>query len=231
MDNDLITNSLITKTNNIVKYLEKFDNIFKYLIEKKKINLFDKDKDIQNLEELENSSELYKKISELTELFIFIRSEHGSIIVLLNKLINKISSDNTNLSDEIIYKQYDLSTFYSISQDIFNVISNIDYEYKLIASKFPKFINKNTLRLILVVNNKNDKFVNIINLLNGKNPENVYDVIITDESKINIKSITNKDIKLTINNKPTLFIINGEVITEVSLEKNNTIEKLNSLIT
>jgi hypothetical protein len=33
MDNDLITNSLITKTNNIIKYLEKFDNIFKYLIE------------------------------------------------------------------------------------------------------------------------------------------------------------------------------------------------------
>jgi CRISPR/Cas system CMR-associated protein Cmr5 small subunit len=106
----------------------------------------------------------------------------------------------------------------------------IDYEYKLIASKFPKLINKNVLRLILVVSNKNDKFIDMVNKLQIKNPENVYDIIETDKSEINIKDIINKDIKLSISNTPSLFIINGDIITEIPLEKNDTFEKLSKLI-
>jgi hypothetical protein len=134
------------------------------------------------------------------------------------------------LTDKLVYKEYGLSTFYSITQDILNVISNIDYEYKLVASKFPKFVNKNVLRLILIVSDKNDKFIDIINKLQKKNPENAYDIIETSKSEINIKDIINKDIKLNINSTPSLFIINGDIITEIPLEKNDTFEKLRKLI-
>jgi hypothetical protein len=247
MNNDLITNSLIAKTNNIIKYLEKFDKIFNFLINKddnllnnngehnEVQNKHNEHNEVQNKhnehnEHDENNSILYKKISELTELFMFIKAEHGSILVLLDKLMDNIKSEDSNLTDELIYKQYGLSTFYLISQDILNVISNIDYEYKLLASKFPKFINRNVLRLILIVSNKNDKFIDIINKLQKKNPENAYNIIETDKSEINIKNIIKKDIKLSINSTPSLFIVNGDIITEIPLEKNDTFEKLSKLI-
>ena len=140
---ELITNSLISKTNSIINFLEEFDNIFKILIE------------VEDKRTL--TSENIQQIAKITELYIFIRSEHGSLIVLRNKLIEQITEKSTNLSDKLINDLYTLSTFDSIIENISHVISNIDFEYKKIATKFPKFINKKALILILVVKNKEDK--------------------------------------------------------------------------
>ena len=225
MNNDL-TNSLITKTNNIINYLEKFDNIFKILIE------------IKNKKML--LPENIKQIAEITELFIFIRGEHGSLILILDKFKKSILADtDTTISDELINKNYTLSTFFSIIESISAVIGNIDFEYKQIALKFPNFINKKTLTLILVVNNKehkqqkeneNDKFINIIHELQKLSPENVYKIITTNDKIINVKDIVNKDLDLNIKSFPSLFMINGDVITEISLEQNNTLEQIKNLI-
>ena len=225
MNNDL-TNSFITKTNNIINYLEKFDNIFKILIE------------IKNKKML--LPENIKQIAEITELFIFIRGEHGSLILILDKFKKSILADtDTTISDELINKNYTLSTFFSIIESISAVIGNIDFEYKQIALKFPNFINKKTLTLILVVNNKehkqqkeneNDKFINIIHELQKLSPENVYKIITTNDKIINVKDIVNKDLDLNIKSFPSLFMINGDVITEISLEQNNTLEQIKNLI-
>ena len=225
MNNDL-TNSLITKTNNIINYLEKFDNIFKILIE------------IKNKKML--LPENIKQIAEITELFIFIRGEHGSLILILDKFKKSILADtDTTISDELINKNYTLSTFFSIIESISAVIGNIDFEYKQIALKFPNFINKKKLTLILVVNNKehkqqkeneNDKFINIIHELQKLSPENVYKIITTNDKIINVKDIVNKDLDLNIKSFPSLFMINGDVITEISLEQNNTLEQIKNLI-
>jgi hypothetical protein len=225
-NNDLIANSLINKINNIINYLEKFDNIFKHLTEiKDKNNIL---------------PENIKQIAELTELFIFIRSEHGSLLVILNNLkMNIITSDVEKISDKLINKYYTLSTFHSILENVSHVISNIDFQYKTIASKFPKFINKKTLTLLLIinentnnvdVNNKNINFKNIIHQLNEIYPENVYKTIETNEKIINIRGISNKDLELNIKNTPSLFMINGDVITEISLEQNNSLEQIKKLI-
>jgi hypothetical protein len=213
---ELITNSLISKTNSIMKFLEDFDNIFKILINIKDIRLL--------------TAENITQIAKLTELYIFIRSEHGSLIILLDKLKDQIQINSTNLSDKLINDQYTLSTFYSILENISHVISNIDFEYKKIATKFPKFINKKALILILVVKNKDDEFVKIIEDLQKEFPENVYKVIINDKEIINVKDVINKDLPLKIKKMPSLFILNDDIITEISLDENSTLESLRNLI-
>jgi len=213
---ELITNSLISKTNSIINFLEEFDNIFKILIE------------VEDKRTL--TSENIQQIAKITELYIFIRSEHGSLIVLRNKLIEQITEKSTNLSDKLINDLYTLSTFDSIIENISHVISNIDFEYKKIATKFPKFINKKALILILVVKNKEDKIVNIFEELQKEFPENVYKVIINDKEIINVKDIINKDLPLKIKKMPSLFMLNDDIITEISLDENSTKESLKNLI-
>ena len=244
MNNNEITTSLINKTNSITKYLEKFDNIFKILIS------IDDDLKPEN----------NQQIAEITELFIKIRSEHGGLLIILDKLKDKISSQDTQLSEEMINNLYTLSTFNSIINDISSVIQNIDFEYKKIALKFPKFINKKVLTLVLIINdnennkendnennkennkennednneenNEENKFLKIIKELTKSNPENVYRVIRTNKNKINIKDIdiSGDDLLLNTENKPILFMINDGVITNISLKENDTIEKLRNLI-
>ena len=40
----------------------------------------------------------------------------------------------------------------------------------------------------------------------------------------------NKDVELNVSKNPSLFMINNEVITEISLEKNDTLEKISKMI-
>jgi hypothetical protein len=223
MDKDLITTSLINKSNNIVNYLQKFDNIFKNLIEVS-----------------EESAEVIHNIAEITQLYIFIRSEHGSLILLLDETKNNINTDESEkISDKLINKLYTLSTFYSIIENISGVISNIDFQYKKIASKFSKFINKKTLTLLLIVKNykekpdeEENKFIEIIHQIQKEIPENVYKIIKTNNKNVNIKDIIGieKNLELEITKNPSLFIINNDVITEISLEKNSTLEEIKKLI-
>jgi len=220
-ENNEITNSLIKKINSIVQYLEQFDNIFKILI---------------NLDGNLTPDDI-KQIAEITELFIKIRSEHGSLLIIINKFKESISEDS-NMSDELINKQYTLSTFNSIIENISSIIQNIDFEYKKIALKFPKFINKKILTLILVINEDehadedDNKFKKIITDLNKSNPENVYKIVETSENKINIKDfdISKENLSLNVKKKPILFMLNDGIITEISLKENDSFEKLKQLL-
>jgi hypothetical protein len=215
MDNNLVTTSLVNKINNITNYLEKFDDIF-----------------IKIIENPEKSPNVINSVAEITELYMFIRSEHGSLILLLDELKNEIKSNNPDkVSDGLINKLYTLSTFFSTLESVSSVISNIDFQYKKIATKYPKFINKKTITLILVVNNENDNFKKIIEKLQEINPENVYKVITTTDDNINIKDIgIDSDLKLNITKFPTLFMINNNIITDICLKENDTIEKIQKLI-
>jgi hypothetical protein len=223
MDKDLITTSLINKNNNIIKYLEKFDSIFKILIET-----------------TGESADIIHNITEITQLYIFIRSEHGSLILLLDEIKNNINTNESDkISDELINKLYTLSTFYSIIENVSGIISNIDYQYKKIASKFTKFINKKILTLLLIVKNneeapdeKENKFIEIMHQIQKESPENVYKIIKTNNKNVNIKDIIGieKNLELEITKNPSLFIINNDVITEISLEKNSTFEEIKKLI-
>ena len=164
INNNTFTNLLIIKTNNIIKNIEIFDNIFKILLEKEAID----------------DSSIARNIAELTEKFIFIRSEHGSLVLILDELKKNILSDTQTekITDKIINEQYTLSTFYSILADISAVINNVDFQYKKVALKFPKFINKKTLSIILVINTEDsdsknvekcNKFKEIIKLCRNSN--------------------------------------------------------------
>ncbi len=224
INNNVFTNLLIIKTNNIIKNIEIFDNIFKSLLEKETIN----------------ETSIARNIAELTEKFIFIRSEHASLILLLDELKKNILLDTTTekITDQIINEQYTLSTFYSILQDISAVINNVDFQYKKIALKFPKFINKKTLSLILVINTEDpnkkniekcNKFKEIFNQLQKSNPENSY-IIFENQKVINLKEIMNKDVELNVTKNPSLFMINNEIITEISLKENDTFERISKMI-
>lgn len=215
MNNNLITTSLINKINNINNYFEKFDNIF-----------------IKVLDKSDESSETINNIAQLTELYIFIRSEHASLMLLLDEIKDDIKLNNSNkLEDKSIEKLYTLSTFFSMLESVSAVINNIDFQYKKVASKFSKFINKKTITLILVINNENDNFKNIIEKLQEKKSENAYKIITTTDNTISIKDIgINSDLKLNITEFPTLFMINNNIITDISLKENDTLEKIEKLI-
>jgi len=204
--------SLINKTNNILKKSEEFDKIFNEIINTDKHDI--------------------DKIYNLTNLYITIRSEHGGLLLLQDKLKNKILSESTDMNDELINKLYDYSTFDSIKTSISNLVSNIDYEYKQIAVKYPSFVNKKSLTLLLFVNKiENNKYVDMFEELKNKHPENVYKVVETENNRlVNCKSIINKDIKLKIDKTPTLYMINGDIITEISLKENPDLEHLLKLI-
>ena len=69
-------------------------------------------------------------VYNITSLYILIRAEHGGILLLNDKMKTDISKNETKLNDETINKLYDLSTFTSIIENISNLVSNIDFEYK-----------------------------------------------------------------------------------------------------
>ncbi len=129
MQNNInFNNSLIQKIDNIDKISEEFDEIFTHLIK------------IQDIKDItpEEIEQLYK----LTKLYKFIRSEHGSLLILLDKKKDLIKSKSSELTEELVEDLYDLSTFDSIISNISDLVSNIDFEFKRIAIMFPNFINK-----------------------------------------------------------------------------------------
>ena len=207
--------SFIKKINNIIRLSKEFDNNFKTII-----NINNEQINESNIQEIYNA----------TNNYIFLRSEHGGILILLDKLKNDINSSSTELNDELINKLYNLSTFTSIVNDISQLINNIDFQYKKIALKFPKYINKKPLTLVLFIEkiDKENKYIKMIEELKNKNPENIYKVIeCTPDTKIKCKEILGKDINIKIDKLPSLFIINEDNITEIS---NNHLQNLNSFV-
>lgn len=215
-----INNSLIKKIDNIVKLTNEFDMIFSVLR-----------KTYQEGTIL--SSEQVENIYKLTKLYMFLRSEHGSILILLDKLKDTIKSGPTELNDELINKLYDLSTFNSIVENISNLISNVDYEFKRLAIMFPKYMNKKPLTLILLSDNleRDKKYTNIFDELVKLNNERVYKVINCRKGdKVNCGIIYGKKIGFKVEKLPSMYMINEENIVELPIDQINSTEILNRMI-
>ncbi len=215
-----INNSLIKKIDNIVKLTNEFDMIFSVLRKTYK-------------EGVELDSEQVENIYKLTKLYIFVRSEHGSILILLDRLKDKIKAGSTELDDELINKLYDLSTFSSIVENVSNLISNIDFEYKRLAVMFPKYMNKKPLTVILVSDDleRDKNYVDIINELSKQNNERVYKVIKCEKGeKVNCGTIYGKKINIKVDVLPNMYMINEENIVELPIKQITSADILNKII-
>ena len=164
-----------------------------------------------------------KNIKELTSLYMSIRAEHGGIIVLNDKMKKDIGTHDSSLSDTIINKLYDLSTFTSISDNINNLVSNVDFEFKKIALMYPKLINKRTNHLLLFVKtiNKEDKYVKMIEDVKKLRPENEYHVVECKESdkKVDCGKMVGMKLSLGIDKLPCLYLVNGTNIAEIPMDQ------------
>jgi len=164
-----------------------------------------------------------KNIKELTTLYIKIRSEHGNIILLNDKLKKDINIKESSIEEETTNKLYDLSTFTSITDNINNLVSNIDFEFKKIALMYPKMINRENTHLLLFIKNddKTNKYVKIIEDVKKIKPENEYHIIECDQTdkKIDCGKILEMKLSLEIKKLPCLFLINGKNIAEISIDK------------
>jgi hypothetical protein len=166
-----------------------------------------------------------KNIKELTSLYMSIRAEHGGVILLNDKMKKDIGTEETSLPDAIINKLYDLSTFTSISDNINNLVSNVDFEFKKIALMYPKLITKQTNHLLLFVKKieKEDKYINMIEEVKKIRPENEYHVIECkdNEKKIDCGKLVGMKLSLGIEKLPCIYLVNGTNIVEIPLDQLN----------
>jgi len=227
---------ILDKIDTLVKLSDEFDSGFKIVFnsELEKIN--------------EKNAEI---LFSMTKNYILIRKEHGEILIMLNKQINSINLDDVNIkpikkskkvSDEIessnnIRVLYDISTFNTLINNINDLINNIDYEYKKIAIKYPKFINKTqtTVILITLLSDLDEKYTNMINELKISHPEHKYKIIKCGNEKSDIEKceLELKDYEIKIKSSksfPLIYIVNGNTITEIPLSKINDIEPIKKLI-
>lgn len=223
MDN--FNNDLIKKINNLVLLSKDFDENFKIII---------------SLQDDSISEENITIIYQLTKNYILMRSEHGYLILLMDKLKNSINTEKKvieNTNDDI-NMLYNLSSFTSILLNINDLINNIDFQFKKIALKYPDYINMKPMIIILCINNNSDnsdetnKYINIIEDIKKIHPENIYKIIKCSKSKtkINLDEILEIDISIKINSLPSLYIINGDNIVEIPINKINDLESIKKII-
>jgi hypothetical protein len=144
---------------------------------------------------------------------------------------------NTNvlLSDKLINKLYDISTFTSVMENINNLVSNTDFEFKKVALMYPKFINNHTNHLILFTEtiNKEDKYVKIIEDIKKLRPENEYHIVQCDKigKKIDCQSMIKMKLTISVDKLPSLYlIISNTNIISMQIDTIKTAEDLNKLI-
>jgi hypothetical protein len=199
--------SLIKKIESILEMSSKFDKICTDILS-------------GNVEINESS---IKNIKELTSLYMLIRAEHGSIIIINDKMKKDINVEQLTKTDSIINKLYDLSTFTSISENINNLVSNMDFEFKKIALMYPKLINKNTNHLLLFVEkiDEKNKYIKMIEEVKKLRPENEYHVIEckNNNNKIDCSSMVGMKLSLTIDKLPCLYLVNGTNIAEIPIDQ------------
>jgi len=202
--------SLIKKIESILEISGKFDKICTEILS-------------GNVELNESS---IKNIKELTSLYMLIRAEHGGVIILNDKMKKDIHAEETSLSDTIINKLYDLSTFTSINDNINNLVSNVDFEFKKIALMYPKLIAQRTNHLLLFVKtiDKENKFVKMIEDIKKLRPENEYHVIECkdEDKKIDCSKMVGMKLSLGIEKLPCLYLVNGTNIAEIPMDQLKT---------
>jgi hypothetical protein len=240
---------ILDKIDNLVKLSSEFDSGFKIIfnLETNKIN--EKEADI-----------LYS----MTKNYILIRKEHGIILLMYNEILlmhnkklnlvdydeyvntakqtNKNTTKNAKKSANDVEKMesmrtlYDISTFNTLISNINDLINNVDYEYKKIAIKFPKFINKSQMKLILITSSKTDeKYTNMFEELKTEHPEHKYHIVKCGDEKSDMekceKELADFNIKIkSLKSLPLIYIVNGTIITEIPIEKIGTIEPIKKLI-
>jgi hypothetical protein len=209
-----LNKSLINKIENIIKLTSNFDKICSSILSGD-INLNNKN---------------IKDIKELTNLYISIRAEHGNIIILNDKM----KKDLEKKSENAVNKLYDLSTFTSIIDNINNLVSNTDFEFKKIALIYPQMINKETTHLILIIKkaDMNNKFIKMFEEIKKLKPEHEYHIINCEEKETKIDCSNLIGIKLTLGIKklPSIYLVNEANVVELPIKNINNINDLVKLL-
>jgi hypothetical protein len=229
---------LIDKIDNLVKLSTEFDSGFKVIfeLEAEKINE-------------QNAQILYS----MTKNYILMRKEHGELILMMNKQINSINlilkedadkepnkknkkKNNMDIEIDNTMELYNVSTFNTLLSNANDLINNIDYEYKKIALKYPKFINGGQITLILIQSsNTDEKYIKMIEELKNKHPEHKYKIINCTDTKSDIskceEELADYGIKFkSLKSLPVVYIKNKSTITEIPLSKSNDIEPIKQLM-
>jgi hypothetical protein len=191
-------------------------------------------KNVIAIQDNEIKNEDIKYIYMITKYYIEIRTLHGELLLLIDELKSSLTLGKLSKQNDNTNKLYDLSTFNSILLNINELITNIDYQYKKIAIKYPKFINKKPLTVLLLTDDDDEEnmYVKLINQIKKKNPENIYKIEKCKKSdkKIKCDKILGMGLTLKITSLPLLYIINGSNIVEIPIDKINDSESLSSLL-
>lgn len=230
---------LLDKIDNLVKLSNNFDSNFKIVFELEPNTKIDE----------KNAEILYTMTSD----YISIRKKHGELLLMMNELMNKKNNFNTtndekktdkknkkedmNLkNDDEINFLYDISTFTTLMNNVTDLINNIDYEYKKIALKYPKFINKKQITIILLKSDtvSNDKYTKMIEELKKDYPEHKY-IISKCENKTDISKCEEEfkkyNIKIkSIKNLPLIYIVNDDTVTEIPISQIDDIQPIKNLM-
>lgn len=211
---------VLNKIDNFVFLSKEFDNNYKNVI------------GLQS-EKIDDTSK--KNIYMITKYYIELRTVHGELLLMMDELKNTITSSKSTTENDSHNKYYDLSTFSSILHSIDELINNIDFQYKKIAMKYPNFINKKPLMILLLTDNDDseNEYVKLLNQVKEQVPENIYKVIKCNKSdkKIKCDKILGVNSTLKISSLPVLYIINGSNIVEIPIDKINDVSALKNLIT
>lgn len=248
---DFIQARLLNKIDNLVKMSSEFDTGFK-IIYGSTNQLSEKEIEI-----------LYS----MTKNYILMRKEHGEILLMMNKFTNSIqlynvesqtggaksskngsksgsilpSAESTSVTDETNAKSlYDLSTFNTLLGNVNDLINNVDYEYKKIAIKYPKFINKNQMSVILISENLEDKYSKLMDEIKSTHPEHKYKIIIcrdgqngqNGQDKITKceEELKEYGIKIKPKTLPIIYIINGSTFTSIPISKIDVMDSIKNMI-
>ena len=214
---------LLEKIDNIVNLSACFDECFKQVIHFP-------DKIIEH--------EQFDLIYSLTKNYILIRAEHGSLILLMNRLDKAKSLEIDELKkmdDELKEKLYDISTFSSFMSNVGDLTNNIDFQYKKIALKYPRFINKKPFTIILVTNeieDKENKYIKLIENIKTRFPENYYKIVKCEQNdkKLKCDKILGFEQTLKLKSVPTLFIVNGTNIIEIPIQQIDNVDSISSIL-
>lgn len=231
---DLINTKILNKINNLVKLSEEFDSEYKVIYGlNPETELDEKNIDI---------------LHSMTKNYIEIRKEHGEFLIIMSNLINSKASQNiletnkkndkskSSMETDSINILYDISSFNTIANNINDLINNIDYEYKKIAVKYPKFINTNPITIIFITNESDveiKQYEKLINELKTEYPEYKYkNIKCANKSGINKceKELEEYNIKIkSIKSLPLAFIVNNSYVTEIPLGKIDEINKKDTI--
>lgn len=216
-----LNKSFITKIENINNITRQFDELFKYL---------------NNITNNNITPDNIKKMHDITNLYYSIRKDHGSLIIILEQIKKIVLEQNSLQNNELENKLFNISSFYSILNSASDIINNIDYQYKKLALKFPDYVNKRAIKLLLFINKNNEnekKYIKIIDDIEKIYPENEYKIFEINNNPpiiINLNKIININTKIKIEKTPTFYTFNGDTITELLGENINNVETLINLL-